>query len=467
MAGLIVAALLLASLLVVHVSLQRQPLPATEPLNVDLGLPLPEVGQASTVFSLSALFGGYLGLYLLLGVPALFGLATGTVVALLLLRRWIDAQQPESFEDYLLHVLGTNPTNATAFALGLAALQCAFATSEMVILRSFAGASLGLRADHANLLVVTLAVIAYFYVLFGGYLAVFRTDLVQFSFVAAMGLVLLGVLAFQGVERGWNVPVTPRAGYWTLPFLSNRPLLYSYQFVISGMMGMGFLLVSPDAWKRVYLVSRSRRASSTRFAIFVVVGVAPFVMLIPISAAMRAIPDGAIDAQGMWAGAALNEGLFIVTCLCLVASFLSAYNGALVASVHIGLIAKRQAERVAMEMSRFYWLMISALFTIVFLFGAMNSFGNPYMLGNLLLGPYAILAGISLAGWGSINTLPPKRIAWVLIIGLVSWFFYFIPRGLTNAPSTYQINTVPTAGLLLLLALIVCRLPATRRGSRA
>lgn len=465
MAGLIVAALLVSSLLVVHLSLRRQPLPSTRPLDVDTGLPLPEIGQASTVFSLTALFGAYLGIYLILGIPALLGLAAGTVGALLIIRKWIDTRHPESFEAYLSHVLGANTTNATTLALSVSVVQCAFATSEMAILRDFARASLGLRNNQANLLVITLAVIAYFYVLFGGYLAVFRTDLVQFLFVAAMGAGVCGVTAFRGLPGGWDTPMTPRAGYWSIPFLQTGPLLYAYHAFLGAIMGFCFLIASPDVWKRVYLVSRTRQASKRRFVLFLLVGSMPFLLLIPMSAAIRRIPDGTIDANAMWARAASSEGLFVVTAVCLVASFLSAYNGALTLSVHMGLMAHRQVQQVDDETPRFYWLMAVALFVIVCGFASLSSVRNPYILGNLLLGPYAILAGIYFGGRGSVEALPDGGVLWVTTIGSLVWFLYFVPRGIIDAPSTYQINTVPVAVLIASVVAGVCRFLVARRGS--
>src|SRR3954469_15018638 len=60
--------------------------------------PLPEVGQASTVFSLTALFGAYFGIYIFLGLPALAGVACGTVLGLFVIRNWIQKHHFESFE---------------------------------------------------------------------------------------------------------------------------------------------------------------------------------------------------------------------------------------------------------------------------------------------------------------------------------------------------------------------------------
>lgn len=466
MAGLIVAGLLIVSLLVVNVSLRWYPIPKREPLNVDIGLPLPEIGQASTVFSLSALFGAYLGMYLVLGLPALSGLAAGTVGALLLLRRWIDKHRPESFEAFLCYVLGPNRANAAAFVLTISAVQCAYATSELVILRSFAGASLGLRVDHANLLAISLTVIAYFYVLFGGYLAVFRTDVVQFVFIALMILVVFTTTALKGFTGDWPAPVYPRNGYWNFPLLHSGPLQYIILFLLSGIMAFGFMIASPDAWKRVFLVSRTQRASSIRFVLFVLIGVAPFLLLIPMSTAIPHIPDGTVDPNAIWKWTAANEGLFVVASLCLVASFLSTVSGALIMAVHVALISWRQTEQVANETSRFHWLMVPALLTIVFFFVAIASFGNPYMLGNVLLGPYAILAGIFFGGRGSVRSFPIGLIPWVLAIGLLMWFLYLIPHQFADATSTQQVNTVPFASALVVLTAGFCRIAVIAGGRR-
>lgn len=469
MAGVIVAALLVTSLLVVHLSLRRQPLLSARPLDVDAGLPLPEIGQISTVFSLTALFGAYLGMYLILGMPALCGLAAGTVGALLLVRNWIDAGHPQSFEAYLCRMLGPGDANASSAALSFGAVQCAFAVSEMTILRDYARASLGLRHDHANLLVITLAVIAYFYILFGGYLALFRTDVVQFAYVAVMAIGVLAIVLAHGASAPWHVPIKPRPGYWgTSVFASQSygPLLYAAHVVMAALMGLGFIVASPDVWKRVYLVSKTRQGSKRRFTLFVTAGAVPFLLLVPMSVAVPHIPDGAIDANAMWARAASNEGLFVATTLCLVASFLSAYNGALTLAVHLGVVAQRQIRASDNEISRFYWLMAVALLVIVCGFAGLSSLRNPYLLGNFLLGPYAVLAGIYLGGRGSVQRFPRGAVTWIVTLGSVGWVVYFVSRGLPKAPSTYQINTVPVAVLLACLVTAISRLIA-RAGGKA
>jgi Na+/proline symporter len=427
---------------------------------VDSGLPLPEAGQASTVFSLTALFGAYLGIHLLLGLPALLGLAAGTILALFLIRDWIEKGGAKTFDDFLFDFLGGSRSNSVVFALGISAIQCAYATSELAILRDVADVSLGVRSKHSTLLVVALGVIAYFYVLFGGYMAVFRTDVLQFMLVAAMGIVIFALTAHQGPARNWTSVLLPRPGYWELhSWGSSGPLLYVYHFLIGAVMGLGFLVASPDAWKRVFLVSSARQARGTRFAIFAAVGTAPFLVLIPIGMASSPVPDGPVSVGAMWNGVLGSNALFVATALGLIASFLSAFNGALLASVHVGLVAKRRLRRTRTERARFHWLMVSTLLTIFFMFVAMLSFDNPYILANLLLGPYAVAAGVLVATRGKIQRMPDRSLLWILVIGFAAWFIYFLSTvGLPAVPTTYQINTVPGGVLLFGLTVLACRL---------
>jgi hypothetical protein len=179
--GLLIAILLIASLLFVHRSVQTYPMPTRRPLDVDKNLPLPKIGQASTVFSLTALFGAYFGIYIILGLPALGGVACGTVLGLFVIRNWIQKQQAKTFEDFLQNMLKGNASNGEAFAVFTAFTQAAYAVSELLILREISRIALGLRSDHATTLAISTGIIGYFYVLIGGYLAVYRTDILPAS----------------------------------------------------------------------------------------------------------------------------------------------------------------------------------------------------------------------------------------------------------------------------------------------
>jgi Na+/proline symporter len=453
-------------LLLVHFSLRAQPMPTAHPLDVDTGLPLPEVAQASTVFSLTALFGAYLGIYLILGVPALAGLATGTVLGLFGLRAWIAARRSRTFEAFLFSVFDGPRGNATVFALGVAATQCAYAVSELLILRELTHEALGLRADHATLAVMGLAIIGYFYVLFGGYMAVFRTDVLQFALVAAMAIICLAVAPPTALLGGVSLRLVPRAGYWPLPWGTPGVALYAYHFGVGVVMGLGFLLASPDAWKRVYLVTVARRRPGRRFVVFALVGIAPFAALVPLAALTPALPDGPVRATAMFAALRANGVLFVALALGLVASFLSAFNSAVLAGVHVGLMLQRHQRRVPREIARFHWLMITCLLSVCLLFTALHRGSNAYLLANLLLGPYAAIAGVQAGSRGAVARLPDGSVLWIMAVALAAWFIYVTGAfDLLGPPTTSQINTVPAGVGIFFATALVCLL-ARRAGRR-
>jgi len=457
-AGLLIAVLLIASLLLIHFSMRALPMPRWRPLNVDRGLPLPEVGQASTVFSLTALFGAYFGIYLLLGLPALAGLAFGTALGLLVIRSWIGRRSTPNFEAFLSRVLQGPPGNAAVFGFALSAVQCAYATSELLILREIAKTALGLRSDHATILTIGLAIIGYFYVLFGGYMAVFRTDVLQFVLVAIMAAALCTITFRHGLPTGWTVQLVPRPGYWPMAFGTSRPLLYGYHFVIATVMGLGFLGVSPDAWKRVFIVAKLRKQTPLRFAVFLAVGTAPFVVLVLLGIPTGLIPDGPVNVGQMFSAMLASDLLFVAAALGLVASFLSSFDSALLASVQVGLILKRKRKRTRNETPRFHWLMVTVLMTIFFLFTGLRPLSNPYLLANVLLGAYAVIAGVELGTAGLLARLPENSLLWVLAVGGAVWMVYFSSELRSpSIPTTYQINTVPGGVLLCLGTALFCK----------
>jgi hypothetical protein len=459
LSGLLVAGLLIAALLLVHVSSQAQPLSRSRPLDVDKDLPLPEVGQASTVFSLTALFGAYFGIYLFLGLPALAGVASGTVAALFLIRHWVQKQQVASFEEFLTNMFAGS-RNGHAFALIVGSAQCAYAASELLILRQISILALGMRAEHATVTAVATGIIGYFYVLFGGYMAVYRTDIMQFGLVVLMSLICAAVFISSGVAGTQPPPIWPRPGYWTITgvIASDSWILLSYHFVLGAAMGLGLLAAAPDAWKRVFVITTLRRPTVGRFAIFVMVGAAPFLALFPMGFVMPYIPDGAMSTRQIFAAFPSNNLLFVSLSLGLIASFLSAHNSALLAAVHVGLIFRRSQHQVKTELPRFHWLMACVLVIQFFLFSALLSFDNPYLLGNLLLGPFAIIAAIQIGTDARPDRLPTNFVMWITAVGFAFWIAYFAATiGFPVSPTTYEVNTVPGGVLISLIIMCLCR----------
>jgi hypothetical protein len=464
--AIVIVIVLSVSLLVVHYSVRSRPISARRPLDVDKGLPLPEVGQASTVFSLTALFGAYLGIYLMLGVPALAGLAFGTVLGLFVIRHWISKHNPPSFEAFLVSMLGRKNGNGDSFATLVSIAQCAYAASELLILKEASQQALGMRADQAMLFAVATGIIGYFYVLFGGYLAVYRTDILQFVLLASLALALGAYLLASGSLAPWNRGIWPRPGYWSLPIAPTDGIgKYIFHFVIGAIMGFGLFGAAPDAWKRVFVVSRLRINTTARFAAFAAVGVAPFLVLVPFAHALRPVPDGPISLQNAFPASPARDPLFIAASLGLIACFLSSFNSALLASVHVRLIQLRTARPVERELSRFHWLMVVMLILIFSLFAILSTFGNPYMLGNLLLGVYAVIAGIQAGTIAHPARLPRNCVLWVSASGILTWFLYLAAvGGLPSIPSTYEVNTVPFGAALFVITALTCWSLSRRRG---
>lgn len=460
MTGVLVAILLLASLLLVHFSLRSQPMPDRRPLDVDGRLPLPEAGQASTVFSLTALFGAYFGVLLVLGIPALVGIACGTVGSLLIIRDWMRDRCHKSFEDFLMSVFCGEGRNGIAIAVAISAIQFGYATSELLILREISRTVFGMQSDLATLAALGIALIGYFYVLFGGYMAVFRTDVLQFVMIAAMVLAFSAYALGSGQTAMLADSMTPRAGYWEIPLIEHvqAPWVYFYHFSIGTILGLGFLLAAPDAWKRVFVVMAFERSSNLRFVVLVGVGFMPFFVLLPVLLNMNPIADGLVDSSQLFAGFAATDALFFAAAVGLISCFLSSFDSALLASVHTGLVLKRKLQCVDSEISRFHWLMVSALIAIFFLFQTLIFVENPYLLANLLMGPFAIVAGIMASTRAQPDRLPENTVLWMTVLGFAVWFAYVTSTvGFPKVPTTYQINTVPGAVLIFFIIVLTSR----------
>jgi len=158
--GLILGSFLLSILLLVHFSSQRCPLTPIAPLDVDDNLPAPWAGYASCVFSLSGIFGAFLGVFLLIGWSAALGIAIGVVVALFRIRSAITRADPATFEIFLFGRRFCNQTNNHLLLwLLLGISQLWFAASELILLREVSIKGLGLEPRHATALALSIALI--------------------------------------------------------------------------------------------------------------------------------------------------------------------------------------------------------------------------------------------------------------------------------------------------------------------
>jgi hypothetical protein len=473
MIGLPVGLLLIFSLFVVFYILRRRPLRSKDPLNVDDHLPLPELAQTSTVFSLTALFGAYLGVAVTLGLPGLGGLATGTVLGLIIVRRWIHrtigdpSQNGKSFEDFLSAVFKGKNTNATFYSFLIPGIQCVYAASELLILRELGRRAFGFSHEQATLWAIAVAMLGYFYVVFGGYEAVFRTDVIQLFFVIPMAIVLgVGLLTYHP-QISWTTRLFPPPRFWNFKLLGSGPLLYIYHFIFAAVMALGLLLVSPDTWKRVFQVSKRKRSPATRMLTFAGVGILPYAVLFPFVLTINPNLDGGKKGFTLPAGLS-QKGLFMAAALALVASFLSAFNSAMLASVHVGIIAKRKYSAVTHEETRFYWLMVIVLCAICSIFvsglvafGHPGAFGfnNPWLLGTVLMGPYAIVAGVQIGTLGDISRLRRDSLIWIFAITMAGWLIYLYLVGAFFEKPTYDsMNTVPVGVIVCFATALLSRL---------
>jgi hypothetical protein len=193
--------------------------------------------------------------------------------------------------------------------------------------------------------------------------------------------------------------------------------------------------------------------------LFIAAGISPFILLLPLASRTPPLPDGPIGTAQLFSGIFSGDLLLVAATIGLVASFLSAFNSGLLTSVQLGLILQRLRAPKVSETSRFHWLMGCALGTIFLLFVELRVVGNPYLLANVLLGPYALVAGIIVATRFSLGTLPRISALWILAIGSVGWFSYFVSYVRhPSVPSTFEVNTVPGGALLFVATFALCRL---------
>jgi len=450
------------SLLLVYSTHREYPLKPEHPLDVDDHLPLPELAQTSTVFSLTALFGAYFGVAVTLGLPALLGLVSGTVLGLIIVSFWIQSTltsiKPQGggrFEDFLFEILKGTRSNTRSFALLVSGVQCLYAISELLILRELAKAALGLASEQATLMAIAIAIIGYFCVVLGGYVTLFRTDIFQLILVILMAIVFGVVLLANHSAVDWHSKLLPKPGFWELSLPGPKVLLYVCHFLIALVMGMGLLLASPDTWKRVFQVNKKRQTSRSRLVTFVGMGILPYVVLLPFAITLNPKIDCG-HKSFVLPGGLSNDWLFMFIAMGLAASFLSSFNSALLGSVHVGLIMKRHHSIEPSEESRFYWLMVTVLIAVSVVFSValylLNSpwplgLSNPWLLGSLLMGAYAIIAGIQLGTRGKISRLRKDHLLWIVAIGILGWclslYFFRKYAGLSRNPSLCSVNSVP------------------------
>ncbi|MBV8517658.1 MAG: hypothetical protein JO197_09685 [Acidobacteria bacterium] len=438
------------TLLIVQVAIRNRPLKLYRPLDDD-DVPFPAAGQASTVFSLAALFGCYPGIFLLIGGIGFVGVAGGSAAALLLIRA-AQAGHEGGYETFLEDFRDRFRDTGTFF-FALFILQIGFAISELVFLRVVLLLAFGLSPSTASYAALAVAVVGYCYCLTGGYNTVFRTDIVQLLTVAGMCLLLLGALAtslsLPEFLTAAGAKMVHHGGYWTAGFFRWSWVERILDFSSGFLLGFAFLLVSPDTWKRVYIVSRvpSRRGISLLF----VAAAFPFVAITPLVLALPNLPHGVVDPTVFLQRLAGNRILLGATLIGVFASFLSSFDSALIAATHVSLLSARRARPALEELDRFRYLaaLHFVIVSLVFVIG--SRFGNPGIMATILMGTYPVLGGLLIGTRAGTRNLPSGAFGLVFLLGCVAWIVFTMSDEMRfEVGRTTDLNFVPAAGCVLL-----------------
>jgi hypothetical protein len=210
---------------------------------------------------------------------------------------------------------------------------------------------------------------------------------------------------------------------------------------------------------------------------FLAVGLLPYVVLLPvaIAAAGKVKVKPCCPDPLLFRGFKLpdnvpfNKALFAMFAIPLIASFLSSFNGSFLASVHVALIWARKVKRSGKtrihslpEEARFYQIMMTTLLAISLLvFGILYlsnqfEFKNPWMIGSLLMGGYALVAGFLIGTGGKVARLPRYLLSVGFLFGSILWVRYFVSSpAYCKCPTLMSIQTVPVGvGFCLAVALL-------------
>jgi hypothetical protein len=456
LAAALIALFLIVTLLIARQwPAARQPLSRLAPLDRDFGMPFPEAGQGSSVFSLTALFGPYLALAVVIGPSAILGLGTGTVSGLLMVRHIVSRHTSQSFQGALLRRFDTTTRAGCYFLLLIAVTQLGFATSEVLILRQLAMVWLGMNFHTSSIFAVSLALIGYIYCLDGGYLSVFRTDVIQYVFIVLMCLVIAVTKAPEGLAHLINSLRSSVIQDFWLPSTVHPIVRFCLSALVTFVMGAAFIIASPDTWKRVFVVVHYRARKS--ILLLICAGLLPFALITPVF-----LPSSPIAVDRIAGLAFISDQLksldtlgMVIVLLGLVAGFLSAFDSALLTAVHLSVLGRFYPSTKPSDTLDTFRQQIGLLFLLLnVLLVALPAMGmhNPYFLANLLLGHYAVIAGLLCGTLGFRRALPAHQLVSVSICGIASWYMYMLTRpGLTTRPTAAHLTSIPFGVILFLL----------------
>ena len=441
-------------------------------IDEDDDLPLPWLGHASSVFSLTALFGTYLAILLLFGLSAAGGLTVGSVLALFYLRSVCLASEEDCFDSFLRsRAFSVRRADNLIFWSLLVITQIGLAVSELVIFRDMGIRALELAPEHATALAFFVSLVGYYYCLIGGYAAVFRTDIVQIVLVAVMACVvgihlLLYPPSFAGLGD-LEIDHFSRV----IESIQTSSFAWIYEpakMVIGLIMGFGFLIANPDSWKRVFLTTSTGNRKRSSFLMLILAGSAPFLLLAPLGAY---IPSEVLLMDEPFAQFFSKADWFVSTAILLgtAAAFLSTFDGALVVSTHVGLLHLWKDQDGSRKKSS-YGFAVATVYLVVFCatVALASAVQNPYLLANILLAPFAVMAALVLGTKGMSKPLRSEVPLWLSFVLTAAMTLHVLAvEQVLEKPTIEQVLTAPWGAFIFLVLTSVCWLTlAVSRGAR-
>jgi hypothetical protein len=425
-------------------------------------LPAPWAGHGSSVFSLTALFSAYLASGLLFGLPAILGSASGSIAALFFVRHAIRryrATDPRgSFDDFLSsRTFSTDRWDNVAGWTVLGMTQLGLAASELILLREIGIRGFGFTPAHAEVLALSVGLVGYFYCLLGGYLAVFRTDIAQLALVCLMGIVLVPIAASAGI-RPAALGLAVDGTLWTFGVEFPVFLRHGIHVAVGLTMGFGFLISSPDCWKRVFVAERRRTEHRYHFSLLILSGILPFALLLSVLLVPRPGGEGVVlDPIALIFAAPMSHFVQMVVILGLLSSFLSTFDSALLAGTHVISIGISAAYRSASDVrnNERYWIWLGVSFLVIVLAATVSGevAHNPFFLASFVVCGYACMGGILLGTRALSRPIRFRGLGLFLALSLLAWIFYVFDAvpNLLLAASELQMQFFASGSAVLLM----------------
>jgi Na+/proline symporter len=453
--GIALFAFLLGLLLVSISPLRSWRLDSNAPLDDD-DLKWPAAGYGSAAVSLDALFSAHAATLLLVGKACFAGVVLGVITGLVLLNRWVSgAASARGFQSFLhgLRVFESVAADRLFWFL-IVTCQLGLAVSELVLLHHVFSVGLGFPSPHAFTASISIACVAYYYCLIGGYSAVFKTDALQYVFVLGMAIVMFIMMWFAepGAISATGLQAPPQVVGLPLIPRNPIPLRLGLELLVGFALGIMPVIVAPDAWKRVLIIARevtpgqtakgelgegwvSRawaglklRAQTAPVKLLFVTAL-PIALTTPLiarSAGSTPSESVAYPLQALFEACSPTAQVFLL--LGMTAAFMSTFDSGHLSATHILMRYEQfKVTRPQSELGKFRVIFGMCFAIIIVLFFALvEQAPHPYIVGAFLLGPYAVAGGIITGTSLGSRRLRGAFIHYLVVILLSVWMLLFI-----------------------------------------